>query len=268
VVEHARRANNLRAEIRGAILYATTAVYGPTPVEEAIRRSEELVERASHDQHAVATINLLLAQLYAMRQDFDRARDLYRTSQAKLVELRAGIFASSTSLDAARVELMAGDYATAEALLRADFDALTAMRERYSLASVAGLLARVLELQGRTDEADEITRAAEEVSAPDDLDAQSIWRGVRARVLASRGRLEEADLLIREAAEIRERADTPVLRAEALMDLAAVMDRAGRPIDSDAALAEALDLAQRKGDAATTAQIVGYRAANAKAPGS
>ena len=68
VVEHARRASNLRAEVRGAIAYATTALYGPTPVEEAIQRSEELAERATADQHAVATINLLLAQLYAMRR--------------------------------------------------------------------------------------------------------------------------------------------------------------------------------------------------------
>jgi class 3 adenylate cyclase/predicted ATPase len=266
VVEHARRASNLRAEVRGAITYATAALYGPTPVEEAIQRSEELVQRASADQHAVATINLLLAQLYAMRQDFDRARELYRAAQAKLVELRAGIFASSTSLDAARVEMLAGDYPAAEQLLRADFEALTAMRERYSLASVAGLLARVLELQGRVDEAEEITRIAEEVAAPDDMDAQSIWRGARARVLARQGRLDEADRLAREAAEIRAQADTPVLRAEALMDLAVVLEHAGRDEEADAALAEALDLAQAKGDAATAAQIMGRRARITEAP--
>jgi len=266
VVEHARRASNLRAEVRGAITYATAALYGPTPVEEAIQRSEELVERASADQHAVATINLLLAQLYAMRQDFDRARDLYRASQAKLVELRAGIFASSTSLDAARVEMLAGDYGAAEQLLRADFEALTAMKERYSLASVAGLLARVLELQDRIDEAEEVTRIAEEVAAPDDMDAQSIWRGARARVLARQGRLDEADRLAREAAEIRAQADTPVLRAEALMDLAVVLEHAGRHEEADAALAEALELAQGKGDAATAAQITQRRARYAEAP--
>jgi Flp pilus assembly protein TadD len=140
------------------------------------------------------------------------------------------------------------------------------MKERYSLASVAGLLARVLELQGRIDEAEEITRIAEEVAAPDDMDAQSIWRGARARVLARQGRLDEADRLAREAAEIRAQADTPVLRAEALMDLAVVLEEAGRHEEADAALAEALELAQAKGDAATAAQITLRRARYAEAP--
>jgi class 3 adenylate cyclase/tetratricopeptide (TPR) repeat protein len=266
VVEHARRAQNQRAEIRGAISYATAALYGTTPVEEAIRRSEELVARVSADQHAVATINLVLAQLHAMRQDFSRARGLYQASQAKLVELRAGIYASSTSLDAARVELMAGDYEAAERLLRADFDALSAIGERYALASVAGLLGRVLEMLGRPEEAEEITRQAKKFSAPDDLDAQSLWRGAQARILARRRRFKEADRLAREALQLREQADTPILRAEALVDLAAFQSRAGRRADADATLSQALELAESKGNSAMAAQIVALRSANGEAP--
>jgi len=146
-------------------------------VTDASARLREVVERVSVDQLAVAKVNLQLAQLTAMAGDFDTARDLYRSSQAKLEELRAGIHALSTSLDAARVELLAGDHAAAEQLLRRDFDALNAVGEKYSLSSVAGLLAHAIERQGRIDEADEITRIAEEISAPDDLDAQALWRG-------------------------------------------------------------------------------------------
>jgi class 3 adenylate cyclase/predicted ATPase len=266
VVQHARRAQDLRAEIRGAVTYATAALYGTTSVPEAIRSSEELIERAVADQHAAASINLVLAQLYAMRQDFARARELYLASRAKLVELRAGIFASSTSLDSARVELLAGNYIAAEQQLRSDYEALTAMGERYALASVAGLLARVLEILDRTDEAEEVSRKAEEISAPDDLDAQSIWRGARARVLARRGQFEEAEKLARDAVEIRERADTPTLGAEALIDLAVVQERAGRLAEADATLARALELAQAKGDLATAAYITTLRSLHAEAP--
>ena len=98
-------------------------------------------------------MNLLLSQLYAMDREFDAARMLYRANAAKLAELQAGFTASSTSLDSARVEMLAGDYSAAEELLRRDFDALQAMDERYLLTTVAGLLGRALVAQGKTNPA-------------------------------------------------------------------------------------------------------------------
>jgi class 3 adenylate cyclase/tetratricopeptide (TPR) repeat protein len=255
VVERAKQAGNLRAEIRAALVYAWALLYGPTPVADASSRLREVADQISVDQLGVAKVNLQLAQLTAMAGDFDTARDLYRSSQSKLEELRAGIHALSTSLDAARVELLAGDAAAAEQLLRRDFDALTAVGERYSLSSVAGLLAHAIERQGRVDEAEEITRVAEEISAPDDLDAQALWRGARARVLASRGRHEEALALAREAVEMRTQVDTLIDRVDALMDLAEVLRRAGDRAGAEAALREALEVAIGKGDVVTERRI-------------
>jgi class 3 adenylate cyclase/tetratricopeptide (TPR) repeat protein len=255
VVEHATRTANLRAEIRGAYVYAWALLYGPTPVSDASVRLREVVERVSADQLAVAKVNLQLAQLTAMAGDFDTARDLYRSSQAKLEELRAGIHALSTSLDAARVELLAGDDAAAEQLLRRDFDALNAVGEKYSLSSVAGLLAHAVERQGRIDEADEITRIAEEISAPDDLDAQALWRGARARVLARRGQHAEALALAREAVEMRTQVDTIIDRVDALMDLAEVLRRSGDEAGAETALRDALEVASGKGDVVTERRI-------------
>jgi tetratricopeptide (TPR) repeat protein len=255
VVERAKRAGNLRAEIRAALVYAWALLYGPTPVADASSRLREVVDQISADQLGVAKVNLQLAQLTAMAGDFDTARDLYRSSQSKLQELRAGIHALSTSLDAARVELLAGDNAAAEQMLRRDFDALTAVGERYSLSSVAGLLAHAIERQGRVDEADEITRIAEEISAPDDLDAQALWRGARARILASRGQHEEAIALAREAVAMRTQVDTLIDRVDALMDLAEVLRRSGDRPGADAALREALQVASGKGDVVTERRI-------------
>ena len=255
VVERAKKAGNVRAEIRAALVYAWAVLYGPTPVADASSRLREVADQISVDQLGVAKVNLQLAQLTAMAGDFDTARDLYRSSQAKLEELRAGIHALSTSLDAARVELLAGDNAAAEQMLRRDFDALTAVGERYSLSSVAGLLAHAIERQGRVDEADEITRIAEEISAPDDLDAQALWRGARARVLASRGNHAEALALAREALEMRTQVDTLIDRVDALMDLAEVLRRAGDLPGAEAALREALEVAIGKGDVVTERRI-------------
>jgi class 3 adenylate cyclase/tetratricopeptide (TPR) repeat protein len=255
VVERAKRAGNLRAELRAALVYAWALLYGPTPVADASSRLREVADQISVDQLGVAKVNLQLAQLTAMAGDFDTARDLYRSSQSKLEELRAGIHALSTSLDAARVELLAGDDAAAERMLRHDFDALTAVGEKYSLSSVAGLLAHAIERQGRVDEADEITRIAEEISAPDDLDAQALWRGARARVLASRGQHAEALALAREAVAMRTQVDTLIDRVDALMDLAEVLRRAGDRPGADAALREALEVASGKGDVVTERRI-------------
>jgi class 3 adenylate cyclase/predicted ATPase len=259
VVSHARRAGDPRAEVRGAIAYASAAVYGPTPVDQAIERCEELLAAAAADQHAAATIQLLVSQLYAMRGDFDHARTLYRAAHAKLEELRAGIYALSTSSDTARVEMLAGDYATAEQLLRSDFDALGAVGEQYSRSSIAGLLARALEAQGKLEEAAEVVQTAEDISAPDDVEAQVIWRGAKARVVARQGDVQGALILANEAVRLGEQADTPILAAEAIMDLAAVLRAADQPGAAETALAKALAIAKRKQDRCTARRVGALR---------
>jgi len=255
VIEHARRSGNMRAEIRGAIVYATALLYGPTPVAEASTRLREVVEEVGVDQLAVAKVNLQLAQLTAMAGDFDAARALCRASQATFEELHAGIYTSSTSLDAGRVETLAGDDAAAERLLRRDFDALSAIGEKYSLSSIAGVLAHAIERQGRVDEAAEVARIAEELSAPDDVDAQAIWRGAKARVLADRGDYQTAITLAREAVAMRQQVDTLIDQVDALTDLAVVLERAGDAAGSVGALREALAVAGAKGDVVTQRRL-------------
>ena len=81
-----------------------------------------------------------------------------------------------------RVELLAGDPASAERELRRDFDELSEMGERYFLSTAAGELARAVYAQGRYAEAEELTRVAEELSADDDVTSQACGaRSVRRR---------------------------------------------------------------------------------------
>jgi tetratricopeptide (TPR) repeat protein len=250
VIRWARAGDDIRAEVKGALAYAHAALYGPTPVRAGIQRIKGLVEAAGGDQHAVAIMNLLLSQLYAMDREFDAARTLYRASAAKLAELQAGLTAASTSLDSARVEMLAGDYAAAEALLRRDFETLKAIDERYILATVAGLLGRALAAQGKDDEADAIVREAEALSASDDIDAQAIAKGVRARLLARAGKAEEARAAAREAVMLREGSDYVVDHSEALFDLTTVLTMLeDREATADAA-AKARALARKKGNRA------------------
>jgi tetratricopeptide (TPR) repeat protein len=248
VIHHAARLGDRRMETRSAFAAAIALLYGPTPVPEAIERCEALAERCTSDQIAYSVINDQRAQLYAMRGDFERARELYREAQSRLEDLDARILAASATVDSGRVELLAGDLVAAERELRRGYEALGAVGEKYLRSSVGGLLARALVMGGSMAEADELTNAVEEMAAADDVDAQSVWRGARARVLAHRGETEAARRYGEEAVNLRRPSDAPVLLAEALADLAEVERLAGDGAAAAAALAEALALVNRKGD--------------------
>ncbi len=253
VIDHARAAGDARLERRGAVGYALSALYGPTPVGEAIERSEQLVSEVNGDRRTEGKLCRTLAVLYAMRGDFDKARATYTHAEALLHEL-GGYVAASGSLESAQIEILAGDLDAAEAALRHDYQALEAMGERYVLSSVAGLLARVLYEQGRHDEAEELTRAVESLSSAEDIDAQALWRGVRAKVLAQRGEKAEAVRLAEEMLALRRQAEAPDLEAEALADLAEVQ-RLNGDEGWQATLAQAVAGYQGKGDVASVRRI-------------
>ncbi len=261
VIDHARRAGDARAETRAAMNYAIASVYGSTPVPEAIARCEALAIQSSRDQIAAVTINLQLAQLCAMQGRFERARELCLGSRAKLEDLRAGIIAVRTSIDTSRIETLAGDHQAAENDLRRDYDALNALGEQYFVHTVGGLLARALLAQGRIDDAERIAVKVRSEAAPDDSDAQALWRSVLARILAGRGDDLRAAALANEAIEIRRATDSPVDLAEAQSDLAAVLRVAGRLDEADESLGQAISLAEAKGDLVTTERLLAERAA-------
>ncbi len=255
VIAHAERSGDRRTETRSALATAIALLYGPTPVPEAITRCEALAERSSSDQVAYSVINNQLAQLCAMNGDIGHAQDLYRGARAKLEDLDSRILAASASQDSGRVEMLAGDFAAAERELRRGYDALVAVGEKYLRSTVGGLLARALEAQGLMEEAESITQSMEEIAAPDDVDAQAIWRGVRARVLANRGETDAARVLAQEAVALRRQSDSPVALAEALVDLAEVERSAGDQAAVTATLEEALWLVQLKGDVVSARRI-------------
>ena len=116
------------------------------------------------------------------------------------------------------------------------------------------MLAQVVYAQGRADEAEQITRRAEELSDPDDVEPQALWRSVRAKVLADRDRDEEAEQLAREAVRLMRTTDAPGMQADALLDLAEVLRRAARPEEASAVAAEAKGLYEIKGNKAAAAR--------------
>ena len=158
------------------------------------------------------------------------------------------MMAATVSLDSGQVELLAGDAAAAERELRADYEVLGAAGERYTLSTIAALLADAVLRQGRTDAAFDLTTQSEELSADDDVESQNLWRRVRARVLASRGDVAEAVILVDHAYRLVQGTDAPLLKANTLIDVAAVHEAAGDHAKKVALARDALALFEAKGD--------------------
>jgi len=246
-LECTRRAGDAREE--GWILRMLALVYchGPTPVEQAIARCEEILELGRGHAAIEVSTRAKIAGLEAMRGRFELARDLYLRCRAVGEEFGVGPVLAALPNYSGPIELLAGDPEAAERELRAGCRALEELGETSVLSTSAALLARTLEHVGRLDEAEEQTVLSERNASRDDLASQTTWRGVRARVLAQRGEFERAQQLAREAVAIANRTDFLVWRGEALLDLAEVNRLAGDSASFVRATKEALRLFEAKG---------------------
>jgi len=245
-LDEAALSGDSRLQTRSATAYAAAALYGPTPIGEAIERCNEIVEQVSGDRHAAATVRSLLASLEALRGDFERARELYADARAVLEDLGLTVAAAQTAIESSRVEILAGNPEAAERELRRSYEALEAVGERYLLSTVAGLLGQALADQQRYDEADEFAATARELAAEDDVDSQALWRSVRGRVLARKERFEDAERLVKEAVDLLADTDGSLMQFGAWLALAELYELAGnRQLAQDAADA-AVRLAEQK----------------------
>jgi ATP/maltotriose-dependent transcriptional regulator MalT len=253
-IVHARRVGNDRLVARNSVAFANMALYGPLPAPEAIARCESLIAEGIADLQCECIVLCMLAQLRAMDGSLDTARELCRRARAQLRDLGQGIFAASTGIDLARVELLGGNPASVEREIRADYEFLAEKKETYLLSTMAALLARLVRDQGRDAEALALTQAAEAASADDDPEAQALWRMVRAPLVARAGDAAQAVSMASNAVDHARSTEAPVLLADALVELGAVLLFAGQQAASEPALAEARALYEAKGNRAGVAR--------------
>ena len=143
--------------------------------------------------------------------------------------------------------MLAGDVAAAEGELRAAFDALEAVGEKYLLSTVAGLLGQTVLGRDAVDEAEALASRSRTLATDDDVNTQALWRCVHGRVLARRGLHDEAVEIVREALALLERTDATVLQFDANLDFGEVLALAGRIDEARAAYEAARAFADRKG---------------------
>jgi DNA-binding SARP family transcriptional activator len=246
-LQYAQRAGDHRQQSSIVALLAQALHYGPTPVDAAIKRCDELLGAGDNDRALAAALMSTLGGLHAMRGEFDRARSLWSQSRALYDELGLQHRRAARSLIAANIELLAGDPVAAERELRLGYDTLAAMGETWVRATLAAYLAAVLAELGRDEDAIALTRESETNASADDVVTQVVWRGARARALAHAGGGADAAAFALDAVQRAAETDFLDLRAGAFLDLAAVL-AATDPDGATDAAAEAAHEYERKGN--------------------
>jgi ATP/maltotriose-dependent transcriptional regulator MalT len=245
--EHSAAAGDEQGRTDALAWIASALCQGPTPVPVAIARCEEIVDTLGADRPTQALSLRPLANLHAMAGRFDVAWELLAESEAIHADLGVSLHAAVVH-DEARIALLAGQPARAEAALRLGCEQLEAMGERALLATTAAMLAQVLLAQEHDEEAWVLTDTAEAAAAPDDLSAELLCGSVRAQLLARRGDIAEAERLIADAVGRAARTDWIVEHADALMARAAVLRVAGQEDVANVTVRQAAELYERKGN--------------------
>jgi DNA-binding SARP family transcriptional activator len=226
---------------------AAALLHGAIPVPVGIRRCEELLQGPLVDRSGSTNVLVILAVLKALAGTFEEARELAEETRRRYEELGQTLQAAiNAGWASAQVELLAGNPAAAERVLRPACTSLRGMGENVQLSSRAAELAEALYAQGRSEDAARWAQVAEENSVPYDVSAETQWRAIRAKVLAREGRLVEAERLARDAVALIQETDALNQHAKLLLDVAEILRLATRFADATPLIEQAQTLYERK----------------------
>lgn len=252
-VDHAERAGDLVVLQYARAHRLVPRVFGPFPVQEAL-------EFLAANPVATAFQGVFRAELEAMRGDFDLARASLAEGRGRARELGQGLLAAGISMQAAEVELHAGDAECALERALEGIEQLQELGERGWLSTVAGHGAEAAYRLGRDDEAWRLTETAEEAGAADDVMTHLLIRQVRAKLLARRGDLAAAETMAREAVALVEPTDSLEHKATSRYDLAVVLIAGGRRDEALDVLTQARAIYAEKGHTVGVGRVEELRA--------
>jgi hypothetical protein len=224
-VAHARRAGYMADERHALSTHMFGLVVGPTPVDVARRRLEDVLATAG-DLALTERCWQYLALLAAMQGDIEGARG-FLAEMGEAVHV-LGLPDSYTAGTAAQVEELAGDLAVAEQEMRRSVQGMIDQHAIENLSSYAPMLADILIDRNKCEDAGRYLDLAERYAAVGDLDANYRITRARARLLLRQGRLEDAERAARRAQELVADTSKTTDKADADMSLAEVLAASGR----------------------------------------
>jgi tetratricopeptide (TPR) repeat protein len=210
------------------------------------------MEGATTDPVLRTSIARYRAVIEAMRGNFEVARERLEAAKTSAREFGLEIEYAAALNTAGYLAMLEGDPGKAERELAEGVEIYRSMGDLGHLSSYAPALADALDAQGRYDEAFSLTEEAEQASIEGDTDAHVHWRRVRAKVLAHLGRFDEALRFATEAVNLARSSDDLEKRGKALIDLATVLDVAGKSKDAVPIIREAMETFERKGTVVMT----------------
>lgn len=256
-IEFVHRARHERLEAKILRLYCVILFWGPTPLDEVVRKNREALQwaRARGLYTLEAGALGILARAAAMRGDFDEARRLSKEAARTIADVGELLTVAYDSISEGLIELLAGDPDAAIVALNRGYEALERRGGMNPLAVLAANLARAYIVKGQDDDAERFIRRCREAAAESQLDTQIKWRALQGVVLAHRGEFEEAMRLAGEAVTFAERSEQVDSQAEALADLADVLHRAEAVQEAVQHAERALALYERKGNLVSAARV-------------
>jgi tetratricopeptide (TPR) repeat protein len=188
-----------------------------------------------------AVCHAMLGDVEASRRAAVAARSLLDEFDFKM---HMGLYAGDIGVS----ELIGRDLDRAEFELRRGHEVLVEIGDVGVRSTIDAVLADVLFLQGKHDEALELADSSRAIAGADDLDAQPRWRTARARVLSARGDHDEALALLGEAAALVEPIDFLELKGYVHDVLGEALVRVDRIDDAVRAVERAIALHDLKGN--------------------
>ena len=206
--------------------------------DAAVARTEELLHDASGDTGAEANLLGPLSRLYANVGRSADSRAAMDRSRSIIAGFGVELALAETTVGAGLDALILGDPVAAERHLRAGYEALQAMGERYFLAIATVVLAEALYDQGRFDEAAQMIEGPLDGMSPT-FAARAAF--VKAKLLARGGQFAAARGLAEEGARLAP-AGSPLAQATAHEAAAEVERLGGAPGQAAARLRAALQI--------------------------
>ena len=254
-VERGGRADNRFVnDVLGWMLLG--AWWGPTSAEEVRELADEALLRTS-SKRLESYARIVHGVAIAAQGRLGEGRAEVREGRALMDDLGDVISWAGLSGMESEMELGAGNPANAYRALAEGADVLAARSETGYLATVLSMQSLAALELGRHEEALSLTERAIEIAVQDDIDPYARDSVVRGRVAAHRGDYETADELLDEAARLIALTDFASLELNLALARAEVAQLAGRTGAEQAALAEAITIAEAKGHTVAVERIRG-----------
>jgi len=213
-----------------------------------LARGLELLELARGDRLTEASVESALGVVYALRGEFEHGRALVHRAILVHEELGHLMGVEVHQHGLGYIEALARNWPAHESAWQHVHQASVAIGRRDWIVESAVELGESLYRIGRVHEAGRFAAIAAEQAVPHhhSPDTQAPLLRLQAKLRAHDGAHEEADRLGREALAASFGVDSPWLQADTLMDLAEVLELAGRPDEAREAVKRALQLYEQK----------------------